>query len=69
MSGELKAGDRVRVTTQRQVHGYQPGSRGIVRSGPQTDKGGKTSYLVAMDKDGSEDATLFLADEIEQDTQ
>ena len=69
MSGAFKPGDRVRVTTRRQVHGYQPGSRGIVRSGPQTDKGGKTSYLVAMDKDGSEDATLFLADEIEQDTQ
>jgi len=69
MSEELKVGDRVRVTTRRQVHGYQPGSRGIVRSGPQTDKGGKTSYLVAMDKDGSEDATLFLADEIKSDTQ
>ena len=68
MSGALKPGDRVRVTTRRQVHGYQPGSRGIVRSGPQTDKGGKTSYLVAMDRDGSEDATLFLADEIESDT-
>ncbi len=68
MSGELKAGDSVRVTTQRQVHGYQPGSGGIVRSGPQTDKGGKPFYLVAMDKDGSEDATLFPADEIEPDT-
>jgi hypothetical protein len=59
----------VRVTTQKQVHSYQPGSRGIVRSGPQTDKVGKTSNLVAMDKDGSEDVTLFLADEIERDTQ
>jgi hypothetical protein len=68
MSGEFKTGYRVRVTTQRQVHGYPPGSRGIVRSGPQTDKGGKTYYLVAMDKDGSGEATLFLADEIETDT-
>jgi hypothetical protein len=39
-----------------------------VRSGPQTDKGGKTYYFVTMVKDGSEDATLFLADEIEPDT-
>jgi hypothetical protein len=69
MSEELKAGDRVRVTTQRQVHGYQPGSRGVVRSRPQTDKGGKTDYLLAMDKDGPEDASLFLANEIEPDTQ
>jgi hypothetical protein len=69
MSGELKPGDRVRVTTLRPVHGYQPGSRGVVRSGPHTDRGGKTYYLVAMDQDASEDATLFLDDEIELDTQ
>ena len=69
MGGELRMGDRVRVTTERQVHGYQPGSKGVVRSGPHTDKGGKPYYLVAMDKDGSEDATIFLTDEIEPDTQ
>ncbi|HEY7159573.1 MAG TPA: hypothetical protein VH575_36840 [Gemmataceae bacterium] len=65
MSGELKIGDRVRVTTQRQVHGYQAGCRGIVRSGPTTDKSGKTYYGVSMDKDDAYDATIFLADEIE----
>jgi hypothetical protein len=65
MSQELKPGDHVRVTSQRQVHGYQPGSTGIVRSGPTTDKSGKTYYGVSMDKDASNDGTLFLADEIE----
>ena len=65
MSQELKIGDRVRVTTERPVHGYQPGCRGVVRSGPTTDKGGKTYYSVSMDKDDANDATFFLADEIE----
>jgi hypothetical protein len=65
MVQELKIGDRVRVTAQRQVHGYQAGCRGVVRSGPTTDKGGKTYYGVSMDKDDADDATLFLADEIE----
>jgi hypothetical protein len=68
MSKELKPGDRVRVTSHRQVHGYQPGCTGIVRSGPTTDKGGKTYYGVAMDKDDAKDVTLFLADEIEPDS-
>ena len=65
MSQELKIGDRVRVTTERPVHGYQPGCRGVVRSGPTTDKGGKTYYSVSMDKDEKNDLTSFLADEIE----
>jgi hypothetical protein len=67
MSQELQIGDRVRVTTERQVHGYQPGSRGVVRSGPTTDKSGKTYYSVSMDKDDKNDTTHFLADEIEAD--
>ena len=67
MSDQLKVGDRVRVTSQRHVHGYQPGTRGIVRSGPTTDKSGRTYYGVSMDKDDPNDATLFLADEIERD--
>jgi hypothetical protein len=65
MSGELKMGDRVRVTTQRQVHGYHAGCRGVVRSGPTTDTDGKTYYSVSMDKDDKNDLTSFLADEIE----
>ena len=65
MSQDFKPGDRVRVTSERPIHGYQPGSTGIVRTGPTTDKSGKTYYGVSMDKDASEDATLFLADEIE----
>jgi hypothetical protein len=67
MGDPLKIGDRVRVTAQRPVHGYQTGSRGTVLSGPTTDKSGKTYYCVRMDKDASFDATLFLADEIEAD--
>jgi hypothetical protein len=67
MGGQLKIGDRVRVTAERPVHGCQPGSWGTVRSMPTTDKSGKTYYAVSMDKDASDDATLFLADEIEAD--
>jgi hypothetical protein len=63
----LKIGDRVRVTAERPVHGYKPGSRGTLRSTPTTDKSSKTYYAVSMDKDASDDATLFLADEIEAD--
>ena len=65
MSPEMKIGDRVRVTTLRPVHGYQPGCRGNVRSGPRSDSSGKIYYGVSMEKDDANDATLFLADEIE----
>ena len=67
MGDQLKIGDRVRATAERPVHGYQSGGRGTVRSAPTTDKSGKTYYAVSMDKDASDDATLFLADEIEAD--
>ena len=67
MGDQLKIGDRMRVTAERPVHGYQPGSRGTVRSVPTTDKCGKTYYAVRMDKDASNDPTLFLADESEAD--
>ena len=67
MSQELKVGDRVRVTAERPVHGYQPGCRGTVQSGPMTDKGGKTYFSVSMDKDNKNDSTCILADEIEAD--
>jgi hypothetical protein len=65
MSQELKIGDRVRITTERPIRGYQPGSSGTIRSGPTTDRSGKSYYVVSMDKDASEDGTIFLADEIE----
>lgn len=61
----MQIGDRVRVTVERTVHGYQPGCRGIVQSGPTTDRAGKTYYSVSMDKDDKNDATCFRADEIE----
>jgi hypothetical protein len=67
MQRVLSIGDRVHVTTKRPVYGYQPGCKGTVRSGPETDKTGKTYYSVTMDKDGAEDATFFLRDEIERD--
>jgi hypothetical protein len=67
MGSDLKAGDRVRVTGKRPVYGYQPGSRGVVQSGPTTGKDGRTYYTVSMDKDAAGDATLFLADEIQAD--
>lgn len=67
MGQELQIGDRVRVTAERPIHGYQPGCRGTVQSGPTTDRGGKTYYSVNMDKDDKNDATYFLADEIEAD--
>lgn len=67
MSQELQIGDRVRVTTERPVHGYQSGCRGTVQSGPTTGRGGKIHFVVGMDKDSENDGTIFLADEIEAD--
>ncbi|HEY7153113.1 MAG TPA: hypothetical protein VH575_04040 [Gemmataceae bacterium] len=65
MSEEPKIGARVRVTTQRQVYGYQTGCGGVVLSGPTVDKSGKIYFSVRMDKDDANDATFFRADEIE----
>lgn len=67
MTLELKTGDRVRVNAERPVRGYQPGSKGIVSSGPTTDKFGKSYYVLSMDKDSSDDGTVFRSDEIELD--
>jgi hypothetical protein len=38
MGDPLSIGDRVRVTAERPVHGYQPGSRGTVRLVSTADK-------------------------------
>jgi hypothetical protein len=67
MGDQLSIGDRVRVVAERLVHGYQPDSRGTVRSVPTTDKSGKTYYAVSMDKDAPDDSMLFLADEVKDD--
>jgi hypothetical protein len=67
MGGELRLGDRVRITRQRQVYGYPAGCQGIVCSGPTTRRSGKTYYGVRMDKDEEQDVTLLLAEEIEAD--
>jgi hypothetical protein len=63
----LKIGDFVRVTSRRLIHGYPAGCRGIVRSGPMTDKAGKTFYTAIMDDDTDDDGTVFFAGEIEPD--
>jgi hypothetical protein len=41
MGDPLSIGDRVRVTAERPVHGYQHGSRETVRSVPTADKSGR----------------------------
>jgi hypothetical protein len=64
---KLKYGDRVRITTKRSVFGYPPGSRGIVRAGPMTDRNGKTFYTVNMDKDLGGNGAVFHAIELEPD--
>ena len=69
MSRELKMGDRVRVTPQSRIKGYQPGDKGTVLEGPNVYAGASdTSYVVAMDKDGpGSTSTVFSADDIEPD--
>jgi len=67
MSRELNLGDRVRV--KRAQRSYDVGDKGTVIEGPSTYAGAAdTSYVVAMDKDGSgSTSTVFGADEIEPD--
>jgi hypothetical protein len=68
MYGELKAGQRVRVTSRNRVAGYQPGDKGTVLRTSISAATGDRYYTVAMDKD-SPDATgvVFAEGEIEAD--
>jgi hypothetical protein len=68
MSDTLKIGDRVRVTPQSRVKGYEPGDNGNVVHGPKTlpDCTGPY-YLVAMERDRWSRRVPFDADEIEAD--
>jgi hypothetical protein len=67
MSGELKVGDRVRVTAGVQMPKCPAGAKGTVSRGPQTSADGTTYYLLMMDKDEPAKTVLFKADEIEPD--
>jgi hypothetical protein len=61
----LKPGDRVRLTVQNRMGGYQPGDKGVVVR--ELVAGIQTCYfLVAMDKDDPvKTGVVFTADEIE----
>ena len=68
MSITLKIGDRVRVTPQSRVKGYEPGDKGQVVDGPKTLPGGtEPYYLVVLKRDGGSRTVPFNADEIELD--
>jgi hypothetical protein len=68
MSVTLKIGDRVRVTPQSRVKGYEPGDKGNVVHGPKTlpDRT-EQYYLVAMERDRWSRTVPFDADEIVAD--
>lgn len=68
MTQKLNPGDRVRVTANSTMRGYQPGDKGTVLVGPILRRSGQPYYIVAMDKDsGSTTNSIFSADEIEAD--
>jgi hypothetical protein len=66
--GELKPGDRVRVTTRSRMYDYRPSDKGTVLRASVSAATGERNYTVAMDKDGP-DATggIFAEGEIEAD--
>ena len=68
MSGALKPGDRVRLTSANRLPGYRPGDRGtVVRTSPPA----STSvpyFIVAMDKYRPRTGrVVFTGHEIEPD--
>jgi hypothetical protein len=66
--GDLKAGQRVRVTSRSRIAGYQPGDKGTVLRASVSAATGERYYSVVMDRD-SPDATgvVFAEEEIEAD--
>jgi hypothetical protein len=69
MSRKHKPGDRVRITAENRVPGYQPGDRGIVLREVVSTARGALYYAVAMDKDDpTKSGAVFQCDEIEPDT-
>jgi hypothetical protein len=69
MSGELKPGDRVRVTEGSRVAGYLPGDKGTILYAFKPETGdGECFYSVAMDKDEPAlSGPVFAEVEIEPD--
>jgi hypothetical protein len=68
MDSIVKVGDRVRVTNQNHVKGYQLGDKGKVIWGPYNPASSKgTYYLVRMDKNPAPNGVTFFPDEIERD--
>lgn len=67
MSGGFRTSDRVRVASAKPIPGYETGDKGTVLSGPHTAPSGTLYYLLRMDRDATEESSLFTANEIERD--
>jgi hypothetical protein len=68
MSGDLKPGDRVRVTARYRGEIYQAGDPGTVLRPLGADPGGVLYYLVTPDKvDRARTIAIFTEEEIEPD--
>jgi len=67
MNGDLKAGDRLRVTARVRVPGYQPGDKGTAVSGPHLRPSGGSYYIARMDRDHPDKRVIFADDEVEAD--
>ena len=67
MSRDLKPSDRVRLTVQNRMRGYQPGDQGVVVRELVAVRSTRY-YLVAMDQDDpGKIGVVFTDDEIELD--
>jgi hypothetical protein len=66
MGRELKKGDRVRVTVQSRLKGYESGDAGEVITGPEfLHRDRRRYYLVMVYKRGHLCPAVFAEDEIE----
>jgi hypothetical protein len=65
---ELKAGDRIRLSTSNRLRGYQPGDPGVVVRELVAGLNGTRYYLVKMDQDDpGKLGVVFTDDEIDFD--
>jgi hypothetical protein len=67
MSGELRSGNRLRVTARIRMPGYRPGDKGTVMSGPHLLTSGARYYIARMDQDHASKRVIFAANEVEAD--
>jgi hypothetical protein len=67
MNGDLKAGDRLRVTARIRVPGYQPGDKGTIVSGPHLLPSGSRYYIARMDQDHPDKRVILADEEVEAD--